>query len=72
MISTDKILELRFRLQAIDSNKGLIPRPSSESLLAGFPDFNNNSLSHYPAKKKKKLKPKKVKVDIEDVSDGKL
>lgn len=61
MINFDKLLELRMAMA--DGRYG------QKSLI---PDFRDESLMSRPAKKKKKKKPQKVKVDIEDVSDGKL
>lgn len=38
-----------------------------------FSDYTvDESLNKYPAKKKKKNKPQKVKITLEEVSDGKL
>jgi hypothetical protein len=38
-----------------------------------FSDYTvDESLNKYPAKKKKKNKPRKVKIILEEVSDGKL
>ena len=59
MIDYDKLLDLRFALA--DGRYGQKP-----------PDCRDESFLTRPAKKKKKQKPQKIKVEIEDVSDGKL
>lgn len=57
----NKVMELRFLLASGSyKNKNLTH------------DFRDETLLSRPAKKKKRKKPCKVKVEIEDVSDGKL
>lgn len=64
MINFEKLLELRCMI----GNK--TPIKHREKM---FSDYQvDESLNKYPAKKKKKNKPKKVKITLEEVSDGKL
>jgi len=56
----DKMLNLRFFLSQGCKQKNLLPDHRDETFLSR------------PAKKKKRKKTQKFKIEIEDVSDGKL
>lgn len=60
LVNYEKMLDLRFALANGFKQKNLIP------------DWRDETLLSRPAKKKKRKKPQKMKVEIEDVSDGKL
>ncbi len=70
MINFEKLLELRCRIGNLDlANKQVKHKEKM------FSDYKlDESLNKYPAKKKKQKKNelRKVKITLEEVSDGKL